>query len=67
MVWETFNVLFVLRVCVKFFVEKIKEEEVIKQFEVRPKEDDKKSEEEKSRFELFVHSLVDVIAQVPQT
>jgi hypothetical protein len=35
-VWQTFNALFVLRVCIKHFVERLKEEDILREFEAFP-------------------------------
>jgi hypothetical protein len=34
--WQTYNALFILRCVTKFFVENLKEEDLVRQFEARP-------------------------------
>jgi hypothetical protein len=34
--WQTYNALFILRCATKFFVENLKEEDLVRQFEARP-------------------------------
>jgi hypothetical protein len=34
--WQTYNALFILRCITKFFVENLKEEDLVRQFEARP-------------------------------
>ena len=34
--WQTYNALFILRCITKFFVENLKEEDLVRHFEARP-------------------------------
>ena len=71
--WQTFNALLVIRVCTKFFVERLKEEDVFRQFcaEAPLKADGGESEkgvvEPGQRFQAFIDSLIGIISDYPTT
>jgi hypothetical protein len=75
-VWQSFNALFILRVCAKYFLEKLKEEDVLRQFDAIPKDsqgnDETKEEKENEdeagdRMELLIQALIDIIVDLPLT
>ncbi len=75
-VWQTFNSLLVLRVCIKFFVERLKEEEVFRQFcsetPSQPpgqpgdgRDDSGGRGEPGQRFDRFLSGLTSTISDLP--
>ena len=75
-VWQTFNALFIIRVVSKFFVERLKEDDVYRQFcavaasEVSSSGDSKNSVqntyvEPGNRLQKLVDALVDVLVDIP--
>ncbi|XP_049955035.1 dymeclin isoform X1 [Schistocerca serialis cubense] len=65
--WQTYNALFILRCVTKYLIESIKEDDVIRQFEARPQEQDglKQVDEHVSRMEIFLDSLLEIVVDVP--
>nr|CAD7260328.1 unnamed protein product [Timema shepardi] len=65
--WQTYNALFILRCLTKYFVENLKEEDLVRQFEARPKHTDGSHHEDEhvNRMEVFMDSLIEIIVDVP--
>ena len=78
--WQTFNALFLLKVCIKHLVEAVKEEELIRQIETvgiaqQVSIDEKAASEaldngvlsrgEAASVETLVECLIDIIAELP--
>jgi len=61
-IWQTCNALLIARIVIKFMVERIKEEDVVKQFNVVLPEED---EEPTSMFTKFLNCLVELIVETP--
>jgi len=61
-IWQTFNALFIVRIVVKFMVERIKEEDVVKQFNVVLPDEE---EETVSMFTRFLSCLVELVVETP--
>ena len=56
-IWQTFNSLLVIRVCVKYFKERLNEDEIMHQFDPNESND--------SRHEELLLGLVDIIVGLP--
>ena len=63
--WQTFNALFIVRVCVKYFTECLKEDDVIKQIESMGSAEAGTSEEDKPSLETLVELLVEIVVELP--
>ncbi|XP_067143240.1 dymeclin isoform X2 [Centruroides vittatus] len=64
--WQTYNALFILRCIIKYFIETITEEHVIKQFQVKSKgKDDDDADDRVELLESFINSLLEIIVDVP--
>ena len=59
-IWQTFNALVILRVIIKYFIEHLKEDEVLKQFEYGASEGSEKI------LDQMIHALIDIINNVEQ-
>jgi len=60
-IWQTCNALFIVRTVLKFMVERIKEEDVVNQFEVCGEDEDS----EVSMFSRFLMTLVELLVETP--
>ena len=67
-IWQTFNALVILRVIIKYFVERLKEDEVLRQFEFRAPGSTSSTDTTSSEqvIDQMVHALVDIISNVEQ-
>lgn len=66
--WQTYNALLILRCISKFLVETVKEDDLVRHFEVRPQQlsDGRRlHDEEEPRLEVFLDALVELIVDVP--
>ncbi|XP_063217608.1 dymeclin [Bacillus rossius redtenbacheri] len=64
--WQSYNALFILRCLTKYFVENLKEDDLVRQFEARPKlTDGIRDDENVNRLEVFMDSLIEIIVDVP--
>lgn len=66
--WQTYNALFILRCITKFFVENLKEEDLVRQFEARPLQQadgTHREDENVNRLEVFLDSLIEIVVDVP--
>jgi len=61
-IWQTYNALFIVRTVLKFMVERIKEEDVVKQFNVILPDEE---EETVSMFTSFLSCLVELVVETP--
>lgn len=61
-IWQTYNALFIVRVVVRFMMERIKEEDVVRQFNVSlPGEE----EEPEAMFPYLLRQLTEVVVETP--
>ncbi|XP_069703683.1 dymeclin isoform X2 [Periplaneta americana] len=64
--WQTYNALFILRCVTKFFVENLKEDDLVRQFEACPPDGaHRKDEDSAARLEVFMDSLIEIVVDVP--
>ncbi|XP_067003661.1 dymeclin isoform X2 [Anabrus simplex] len=65
--WQIYNALFILRCITKYFVETIKEDDLVRQFESRPRSVDGVHMENdvENRLEMFMESLIEIVVDVP--
>jgi len=61
-IWQTYNALFIARTVIKFMVERIKDEDVVNQFNVILPDED---EEPVSMFTKFLSCLVEFVVETP--
>jgi len=59
-IWQTCNALFLVRVCVKFMSERIKEEELVKQFN-----DDLNDTSSPPVFDKFLAAIINILIEIP--
>jgi hypothetical protein len=71
--WQTFNAIFLLKICLKYMVEVLKEDEVARQIAVDPKrnvaegaahENGAKDVEEGPTLEMLIEILVDIVTEL---
>ncbi|KAJ9586283.1 hypothetical protein L9F63_020077, partial [Diploptera punctata] len=60
--WQTYNALFIIRCITKFFIENVKEEDLMRHFEARPSS---LPDENVNRLEVFLESLIEIIVDIP--
>ncbi|KDR21174.1 Dymeclin [Zootermopsis nevadensis] len=66
--WQTYNALFILRCITKFFVENLKEEDLVRQFEACPArqpDGTRRDDENVNQLDLFLDSLIEIVVDVP--
>lgn len=61
-IWQTNNAIFIVRVMAKFMMERIKEEDVVRQFNVVPPDEEELPE---AMFPLFLRQLCELIVETP--
>jgi len=61
-IWQTSNAIFIVRVMAKFMMERIKEEDVVRQFNVVPPEEEELPE---AMFPHFLRQLCELIVETP--
>jgi len=61
-IWQTNNAIFILRVMARFMMERIKEEDVVRQFNVVPPDEEELPE---AMFPLFLRQLCELIVETP--
>ena len=61
-IWQTNNAIFIVRVMTKFMMEKIKEEDVVRQFNVVLPDEEELPE---AMFPLFLRQLCELIVETP--
>lgn len=65
-IWQTFNALIILRVVIKYFIQNLKEDEVLKQFEYRAAAAQAASTSEPALLDQLVYALIDIVNNVEQ-
>ena len=65
-IWQTFNALVILRVVIKYFIEHLKEDQVLKQFEFTVSSASSASDPSPEVLDQIVHALVDIINNLEQ-
>lgn len=65
--WQTYNALFILRCIIKYYIETITEDDVVKQFQVKSSLNIERKDEEDGieLLESFMNSLLEIIVDVP--
>lgn len=65
-VWQTFNSLYILRSSIKYLIETLTEDNVLRHFSAHIETDDKKGEDSGSIIvEQFLNALIEVLVDVP--
>lgn len=71
-VWQTFNALFILRIIIKFFVERLKEDDVFRQFCALPNQVGEVGDQSGGargdpgkRMQLFVDTVISIVTDLP--
>ena len=78
-VWQTWNALLLLRICIKFMMENLKEDDVYRQFSAASSGSSVENDvnfsnpnsnshvDPEKRHEALFHALIDIIIDLPKT
>lgn len=65
-VWQTYNSLFILRSAIKYLIETLTEDNIIRHFTAKVENNDKKSEESGvAVIEQLLTALIEILVDVP--